>query len=118
MHLSRCKKIVSWLCKALFFLTKIFQSLFSILKKRGKKIWKKRGKKIWKKKGKIVTLFIVILVGAIITITGPIIYSNITANKNSEMMNNRPKPMSNDSQMLSGNGIPNNGQMPNDKTNQ
>lgn len=46
------------------------------------------------------------------------IYSNITANKNSEMMNNRPKPMSNDSQMLSGNGIPNNGQMPNDKTNQ
>lgn len=34
------------------------------------------------------------------------------------MMNNRPKPMSNDSQMLSGNGIPNNGQMPNDKTNQ
>lgn len=102
MHLSRCKKIVSWLCKALFFLTKIFQSLFSILKKRGK----------------IVTLFIGILVGAIITITGLIIYSNITANKNSEMMNNRPKPMSNDSQMLSGNGIPNNGQMPNDKTNQ
>lgn len=84
------------------FLTKIFQSLFSILKKRGKKIWKK--------KGKIVTLFI--------TTTGLIIYSNITANKNSEMMNNRPKPMSNDSQMLSGNGIPNNGQMPNDKTNQ
>lgn len=110
MHLSRCKKIVSWLCKALFFLTKIFQSLFSILKKRGKKIWKK--------KGKIVTLFIGILVGAIITITGLIIYSNITANKNSKMMNNRPKPMSNDSQMLSGNGIPNNGQMPNDKTNQ
>ena len=71
-----------------------------------------------KKKGKIVTLFIGILVGAIITITGLIIYSNITANKNSEMMNNRPKPMSNDSQMLSGNGIPNNGQMPNDKTNQ
>ena len=46
------------------------------------------------------------------------IYSNITANKNSEMMNNRPEQMSNDSQMLSGNGIPNNGQMPNDKTNQ
>lgn len=73
---------------------------------------------VLKKKGKIVTLFIGILVGAIITTTGLMIYSNITANKNSEMMNDRPGQMSNDSQMPSGNGIPNNGQMPNDKTNQ
>lgn len=33
-------------------------------------------------------------------------------------MNNRHEQMSNDSQMPSGNVIPNNGQMPNDKTNQ